>query len=545
MFKRMVRLSAVAAVVFGLCACGGNNKGSEVKSKDLQVMDQLEIASTYDASKSSVVPENAFVALKIMPEQLFNKAIGGANSRLARQWNQLKLSLAMMEPAFGDASKLGLCLDKPFFVTMSGDFKNIARNEASIEMCLIAPLSDRDAFIKALDNLIEMSGEELGASKDYSVDSYAHYLLSQDIHKALDLGVMSKVAVMRLSFDSDGDFKDLKGSMPKLFASSGKGKPEGFKEFYTSTTDLSAWFDMEEALNTILPVFKAYPAEAAMLLELFEEYMPLYKGASLVTDLDFKNGQTVLEFKLFGSEKLREYGMKYNAVASDKYFENLPSTSVFVANLAIKDLPGLVEEMSKTNPQMGEMMEYLEDSLDIDEEFLAGFNGLITFALDGYMIDQREVPGIVLYVECDENVWRLVEENLNDTAEMVSPYQYNVGDRMYIGYDGTAIIAVEAETLRRSYNSNVSNFANTPLAAEISEGGFALNLEALPTRLLNDFAEETGILTSGRELLKYVSSLTISSSADHMTATIKLNMGDQSNNLLNKLLLLMTEQINF
>ena len=545
MFKRMVRLSAVAAVVFGLCACGGNKKGSEVKSKDLQVMEQLEIASTYDASKPSVVPENAFIALKIMPEQLFNKAIGGANSRLTRQWNQLKLSLAMMEPAFSDASKLGLCLDKPFFVTMSGDFKNIARNEASIEMCLIASLSDRDAFIKALDNLIEMSGEELGASKDYSVDSYAHYLLSQDIDKALDLGVMSKVAVMRLSFDSDGDFKDLKGSMPKLFASNGKERPEGFKEFYTSTTDLSACFDMEEAMNTLLPAFKAYPAEAAMLLEMFEEYMPLYKGASLVTDLDFKNGQTVLEFKLFGSEKLRENGMKYNAVASDKYFENLPSTSVFVANLAIKDLPGLVEEMSKTNPQMGEMMEYLEDSLDIDEEFLAGFNGLITFALDGYMIDQREVPGIVLYVECDENVWGLVEENLDETAEMVSPYQYKVGDRMYIGYDGTAIIAVEAETLRRSYNSNVSNFANTPLAAEISEGGFALNLEALPTRLLNDFAEETGILTSGRELLKYVSSLTISSSADHMTATVKLNMGDQSNNLLNKLLLLMTEQINF
>jgi hypothetical protein len=114
-----------------------------------------------------------------------------------------------------------------------------------------------------------------------------------------------------------------------------------------------------------------------------------------------------------------------------------------------------------------------------------------------------------------------------------------------VGYDGTAVILVEAETLRRSYQGGISSFGSTALADEISEYGLAFNVAAIPMDVLNGFIREhREIFKNGRDLLEFISSVTVSSSLEDMTTTLTLNMGDKYHNLLNKLLVRMAEQIN-
>lgn len=541
-FRKLMAVSAVAVVVLGMSACGNNQKKSEIEKKDMEAMAQVEIAGNYDESKPSVIPGDAYVALKVMPEQLFDKAIGEHDSKLAREWNKMKSSLAMMAPAFGDPSKLGVSLKKPMFVTLSSDFENIAKDDVSAEVCLIASLEDRDAFISAVDNVIEMLGEESGISKDYSENKYTHYVLSADKGKSLDLGVMSKVAVVRFMYDVENEAADLKKSMSRLFTKGDHKKSEGFKDFYASTSDISLWFDLDKSMDVMMPVFQMMEASQFKVLE---QYKPLYENASMVADLDFKEGKTVLKAKVFGSEQMKENTMKYYTAASDKYFKYLPASSVFVANIAIKDFSGLLNEMTQMNPELVESLEYLEESFGIDEELMEGFPGQITLAVDGHMIGKSEVPGIIAYMECDENVWDFIESNLEEVAEPVGYNQYSIDDRLYVGYDGTAVILVEAETLRRSYQGGISSFGSTALADEISEYGLAFNVAAIPMDVLDDFIREhREIFKNGRDLLAFISSVTVSSSFEDMTTTLTLNMGDKYHNLLNKLLVRMAEQIN-
>ena len=55
-FKTLMKLSAAAAVVLGMVACGGDgNGGAKLATKD------------------NMIPDDAVVAIKVMPEQLWEK----------------------------------------------------------------------------------------------------------------------------------------------------------------------------------------------------------------------------------------------------------------------------------------------------------------------------------------------------------------------------------------------------------------------------------------------------------------------------------------
>ena len=69
------------------------------------------------------------------------------------------------------------------------------------------------------------------------------------------------------------------------------------------------------------------------------------------------------------------------------------------------------------------------------------------------------------------------------------------------------------------------------------ENGAVVDLEVLPASLLDSLASEVEYYMTGRELLEYVNSVVITSSDDHMQATLTLNMGDKEHNLLEKLVL--------
>ena len=532
-FRKLMAVSAVAAVVLGLVACGG---GNEKKSATL-------------ATKENMIPDNAVVALKVMPEQLWDKAVGDPDSQISKMLNMAKLAVSMntgelddfgkaLADVIKDPAALGVNLGEPVVVSLSGDFEKIAEEKASLDVYVTALLSDKNAFVSFLDTALAFAEENEAFEFDKSTDAgYAYYEFSVEQDGLyVDLGVTSESLVFRLSYDTLSKSKNLKKSMSKLFAGGAPEKTDALTDFYATKADLSVWADVEGLLTTLMPAVEmSGSSDAAML----EESMPMYKHASIVSTWTLNDGQTVIDLKSYGSEEMVAYAQKYNDIASDKYFKYLPESSVFVANVAIKNFPGLVEEICKTSPEYEEVLEYLDEPPGIDEEFFAGCPGLLTFALDGHDIDRREIPGFIAYVECGENVWELIESNLDEAAELVGYNQYSIDDRLYVAYDGVAVILVEAETLRRSYAGGISSFASTPYASQIRNGGFVFNVAALPYRLLDRAAEEISdgfrYYMTGRDLLEYISSMVVTMSDDHMSSTVTLNMGDKEHNLLEKL----------
>lgn len=525
-FRTLIKLSAVAAVVLGIVACGGDKKNAPLASED------------------NMIPDNAVMAVKVMPEQLWEKAMGDPDSKASQMWSQMKFGMTLGAGAMGDfgsalndvmksPAALGLELNEPIVISFSGDLENIAAEKASVDLYAVALLSDKNAFVSFLDAAIAFAEENGAAGVEKSTDAaYVHYVFPVDKEGLyVDLGVSSESLVFRLSFDTVSKSKNLKKTMGELFAN-GHKKTEGLADFYASEADLSVWADFEGFINTLMPVIEmSSPSDVRML----EEYMPMYEDASMVSTLTFNDGQTVIDLNTYGSEEMMAYAQKYNDIASDKYFQYLPASSVFVANVALKDLPGLIDEVCAKSPEYAEAFEYLEESFGLDEEFYAGCPGLITVALDGHEIDSREVPGFIAYVECDENVWDFIASNLEEVADLAGPNQYCINDMFYVTYNGSAVILVEADTLVRNYAGGISSFASTRFAPQIRKGGFVFNIAALPSHILDSVAEEVDYYMTGRELLEFVSSVVVSSSDDHMAAKVVLNMDDHEHNLLEKI----------
>ena len=536
-FKTFMKLSALAAVVLGMVACGGDgNGGAKLATKD------------------NMIPDDAVVAIKVMPEQLWEKAMGDPESKISRMVSRAKFNVDMSSASLGefgelvsevmnDPAALGVALDEPVVLSVSADLEKIAVEKASLDLCMVAVLDDQKSFVSFIDTAIEFVEENGVAEVTKSKDGgYTHYKLFAENGVYVDLGVTSGTAIFRFSYDTISKSKNLKKSMAKLFADGGPKNAAGLADFYAAKSDVAVWSDVAGVIETLMP---AIEMSGEFDVKMLEEYMPMYEDASMVSTLDFYDGQTVVKIQSYGSEEMVARAMKYNEAASGKYFKFLPASSVFVANIAIKDFPGLVDELCKTNPDYKEALGYLEESLGIDEELLAGFPGLVTVALDGTGIGKREVPGFVLYMECGQNVWDFVSSYLEQVADLAGPNQYCINDVCYVTYNGSAIVLVEAETLRRNYAGGTPSFASTPLAQQIAKGGFVFNIEALPSYLLDSVAENGDYYMTGGDLLEYLNSVVVTASDDFMASTITLNMGDKEHNMLEKVLEFVASQVAF
>lgn len=532
--NRMFKLVAVVAASVMIVACG---------------QDKEKVSA---ASENNMIPDNAVFALKIDAQQLWEKALGNPNSELRQTWNMAKSYVPMYAASLGeigtiasdfvkDPSTLGIRPDQPVVVSFAIDILDVASEQVNVEVCLVALLDNSAAFVKAADVAMDLANKEaeLGMTKEVVDDSYTYYSFSPERGVNVDMGVAEKSAVIRVKANTTKEAEDYKASMLSLFSNGGPAKTDGLDAFYASKGDVTMWMDMEGTLNMAKPAMEQLDPTAMAQLE---EYMPMYKNASLVSTLEFQKGKTVLEAKVFGSEEMMAYTQKYNALSSDKYFESIPRSSVFVANFAMKDFAGLVKEISKTNPQFADGMEYLEEELGIDQELLEGFPGIITFALDGNGIGERQIPGMTLMMECEENVWEYAQQFLDEYATY-DGYFYNIMDVCYVTYDGAAIRAFDAQTFKNG--GSAGRFSRSPLAKDIAQGGFVLNLAALPYDVLDEVAEEIDHSMTGYELLEFIDSIVISSTPDQMTSTVTLNMGDKSENLLSKILSFAAESVRF
>jgi hypothetical protein len=149
---------------------------------------------------------------------------------------------------------------------------------------------------------------------------------------------------------------------------------------------------------------------------------------------------------------------------------------------------------------------------------------------------------MTLMMECEENVWEYAQQFLDEYASY-DGYFYNIMDVCYVTYDGAAIRAFDAQTFKNG--GSAGKFSRSPLAKDIAQGGFVLNLAALPYDVLDEVAEEIDHSMTGYELLEFIDSIVISSTPDQMTSTVTLNMGDKSENLLSKILSFAAESVRF
>lgn len=529
--KRIFKFAAVAAAALIVFACADEKKAQVIMP-----------------TKDNMIPDNALVAVKVQPEQLFDKAMGDDDSYARQLWDEFRTDLLgeikdedgnealaeIVRGAIKDPSTLGVSLKEPLVLSVSGDLSEIMSQSYTLEVCLVAILDNRDAFVKAIDTVFDYANKKksLDIAKETINDTY-YYDVFSDKKGALDICISKEAAVFRLSVAAhNAKFGNINETMFTLFQNGGPENKDGIKAFMDSKSDVAVWANLEEYMDIFLPILKqASPEVYAM----FEESMPDYNGAAVVADLELKDGQTVLDFSIFGSEEMKANAVKYCTTASDKFFEYVPSSSVFVGNFALKDFAGLIDGIGNMNEDLGEQLDALMMMAGIDDDFLAGLPGVITFAVSGEDADTLDVPHFFAGMECDRHVWEYLENLLRENAYHVGNNTYNIEDEFLIKYKDDAIMMYDV-------NCPLGGFEYSSYADDIENGGFVFNVAALPYDVLEEMAEEVDYYMSVNELLGYFSSLVVVPSSDFMTATVTLNMNDEEHNLLEKLIAYGIEQ---
>lgn len=514
-----MKVLAAGAAALLFVACGGN--GSKVPQAD----------------ENNMIPDNAVCALKVDLMSLWEKTSGDQGSQVRQLTAMAKMFLPSVieenlesevladiaNEFLSDPASLGIALDKPAVMSAAFDVVSYEDEEYTAQAYLTVLLNDSDAFNKVADEVLVMAREEglSGTSKAVVNDDYTHYIYFAEDGAALDLGVGAKSAVLRLVYDPQ--LVDYQKTMVNLFADGGPKKTDGLKAFNDADEDMALWLDFNTTLTEVMEIVKE--EERSLYVQL-QPMMDLYEGASMTATLNFEDGKTVMNVNVYGNEAMASYTDKYYAKASDKYFDKVPESSVFVANLALKDVAGMIEEMAKSNSDFEELLPLLEE-VGIDEDVLEGLPGQITIALDGKGIDTKEIPGFVAVMECEPEVYELIESYLEDYAELYDG-KYIIDGLCEISYKRGALYVVESSLAESYYYHFNSEYADV-----IEKGGFAIDLEQLPMYLLDELAQEIDYYMSGTELLEYVNGLTVVMDAP-LSTTITLYMADKDHNLLEK-----------
>lgn len=497
--KGMFRFVAVAVAAFMMAACGNETEYTQ-------------------ASKGNMIPDNAVAAMKVDATQLWDKALGAEDSEMRLLWDVYKASI----PA------LGINMDEPVVVSVAADIQDVKTEQAEAEVYFVALLDDPKVFVNAVDRANK--DEELGLTKEVIDEVYTYYSCTPDVDMTVDMGVADKSVTLRFKYSSLSKENDNKASMLNLYANGGPEKTEGLDAFYASKGDVAMWMDFEDLMNMIIPIAEETDPSSVKMIK---EYMPMLKNASAVTDLAFEDGKTVLQMQMFGSEQMKAYAQKYNAPATSKFLHDIPFSPVFAVNVAMKDFAGMIKDMRARDEQLEDVFDDLESEYGFDKELMEGFPGLITFALDGNGLGERKVPGVLLQMEFEENVWVYIEQYLQQYGEEVEDNIYCIEDEFVVGYEDGILVAGDIYSfISEPFEFD---FAESYLGDAISEGGMAFDLKQLPEEVLDELAEEFDSTLTVEELLEFFDSVVFSASPDHMSAAITLYMGDTSENLLGKL----------
>ena len=481
-----------------------------------------------------MVPGNALWAMKVNADQVWNKALGEQGSIVREAWNASKGMLAMQTAEFGemgevarqilnDPAALGVDLKQGIVLSVGGEITDIYAEEGVAQIYLVALLENSDAFLKVADAAVAVANAEGGLSvyKDVEESGYTHYVIMSEDGISMDLGVSAESAVLRFMYNETVDAAALAQSLTAAFVQD-SAPAESLQAFYENKADLSMWGDLEGVMTAYMPFIEEIDPSAAAQMQ---SYMHMYEGASCMIDVNFEDGKSVIGLHSYGSDEMEEYAQKYNTESSDKFFDRVPATSFAVANVAIKNFAGLVDELCKMSPQYAEVFALLEEEYDLTKEVIEGFPGIITVAFDAKDLGEADVPRFVVFAECDESVWEYVQGFLFEELEYY----------VHFGYEDGVMYVMDAQTYADGRGKDT--FEDTKFAKDIENGGAVIDLTTLPKDVLDDLAWEFDYYMTGDELLEYVNSVVIVNSSDFTSATVTVNMGDKQHNLLEKVVL--------
>ncbi len=480
LFKNFIKLTASAAVMMLLGACGSE--------------DAPEVTL---ASKGNMVPDNSIMAIKVMPEQIWNKSFGVRGSEAYELWEYGKDQLTYLLNGMGDFGKvaksvlddpanLGVNLKEPLVVSYSADVAKLLSRNPQMEMTVVALLDDSGAFVKVFDSLMDLAKKngEAEITREAS-GSFTYYKMSKSGEPFfLDLGVTPESAVLRLSINTPDSAKDSKASMSNLFAAGGPDDKEGIKAFHDSKGDAAVWINLDEIVSSLIPAIKEKaPKDARAIIT---EVASFFKGASAVADINFKDGETVMTANVLGSEKINELVQRYFKKASDKYFTEIPDNYAVVLNAAVKDLPGLVDIISSVPGVKEELRK-----AGIDKKVLAGGPGVITMAVDMLEEYYESDAKYVICLDADRTLWNFLENKISDKADELYEDFYVKDDKGLQYRDGSLCLMDENAYGDIQYIDYYGSFADSNYAQYIEDGGILFMLRQIPQ--LAETAYETGV----------------------------------------------------
>lgn len=144
-------------------------------------------------------------------------------------------------------------------------------------------------------------------------------------------------------------------------------------------------------------------------------------------------------------------------------------------------------------------------------------------------------------MECDANVWEFAEQYLEMYADEVEEDLYCIEDMLCISYaEGTLKFADIYTFISQPYEYS---YGDSYLGQQIEKGGVVIDLSKLPSSALDAVAREIDYSMTGSQLLEFVNSIVIN--YHDTTSTVTLNMGDESENLLSKIISYVAESVRF
>jgi hypothetical protein len=269
-------------------------------------------------------------------------------------------------------------------------------------------------------------------------------------------------------------------------------------------------------------------------------YLPNVEGVYTVAGLNFEEGKVVLNAECDGNDEFVDMMTSYYKSASDDGFKYLPKNAALAFNVALNNDTFVDLWNEQKEGALGKYIREFE-AQGLTEDIIEGLPGVICGAIDGDGIDGR-VPHFTLFAEFDEDTYKLIKEMLEDYGgfEQESKDVYTEG-HIYIVFNSDGILMMDADTYDMTGGKELkNNFNDSELSSTISDGGFAVNLKALPEYALKDLAREME-LDSPQQLLDYASSMSMS--YDENSFEMVLEMDDENSTILKKLATLLANQI--
>lgn len=201
----------------------------------------------------------------------------------------------------------------------------------------------------------------------------------------------------------------------------------------------------------------------------------LKKSMSAIPGLDemaalwtanFDKGEVVSNMKTYASKEMMELIEKCYKDATGKFIEMAPENSFIVFQGGIGDLSAVFEMMDPSVLKQANKEMKHEVGLTM-EEILQSINGDFLFAAyEG----ETEVPDFVVAMECDNKLWKLIEDKVLSQAGLNKTSDGYDLNGMYLNYKDGGIVFNKGNIYKGS-----KNFTKSPYASYVSKCGMVLD----------------------------------------------------------------------